>query len=1361
MLRRYVVALLIMSLLFDVLPDVVLPGASRVQAASITEVIIRNFIGRNLNRAANYEMINDELIEEAIRAVHEQDQLWGDVRMQAVLDYLGEQIADTVSVNGASIRKNPWSENSVSSDGSPYYPGIDFNDLAMNTEYTLGQLIVDYVQSVEVLATNYSSEEIRTMYDQLAEGEDGEEGNPFIDYEALVALMQSNANAGRMGSYADKKGNEAIDYQKLGMITYREFLANRQAPLDGGYLFIGTWIINAQNLNATFYRMAVQSMSDYDQQIMLYKSELAGNKWKDISGATGLQYILPIAETVEESELTDPVYPKWVSVFVDETGLPRKAASVKAGQAGEEEDIFNIINPYDIEYLPELKSLKMQYDAGVVSATEGGVNSYIHARISEVFNRDSHLDRNADMDRDCKYFLEISGQTGIAFYAADPFLCNSNTVFLEKINGLFGLSNAVNWRYEESGAGFLESMERAVDYYNEGRRGNEGKFNYRFGAYDSANYPQAYWDQQERLIRGTVSWTNERKWRDDTEAEGFGGIDGLRSRIWNFQDMWAEFSCVMDETTDDLDQKLTGVKGLYSALRATGTSEDKELADEALLIAEKVDAARRARAYYNLVENEEHNYVVGPVLNLLYQWVTSGQSHVGGSYKLRLHTSESFAPIDGITQAVESAITGCQDAYVKYSGMALTQSKTIAGQLEYDLSNYVIDNAAGGLAGVRAQLRDLVDLENINNSVVAHKSRELNFINEVLPVADSKFQQVLHASAGQDYATAVADPATTKSTLEEILNDQKADVGAVASELQRFIKARSLRLPTEDAIRFINERINWAEDQRAGISVDAFGPYAAEALDDHINWLKDLLSSVKQGGEITDEAGELEMKKAELAAQYLDALDENNLKEAEELGRKIEEVQKALDEENAKKNQTAASGSSAADKINAEVSNTPRAAAEKLAEKALADIADDNLDPLPDIITTLEELGSPRLEDIYEALVTHGAPNKLIHQAEEAIKNISGSPFADEYPELQQDSDGGNGGIGDGDNGNGSGEGPGNGGGNGDTDTGNADGNGDNGNGNGPGTGGNDNGTGTDHDNGNGNGQNGGTGGNGTGNDPGNGSGNGSGDNGGTGGNGPGNGQNGDDNNNGSGNAGGGNGTGGGGTGEGDNGRDTGEGGSGEGSSPEVPDYGPGTGLRQSDFDKAIRDTFKKDFNGLNDGEKAAVVAALNDFANAREDKAAHNYALDLLDELDLMGCPFIYRQYVSDYSREYVSLAAVDKCRRYTKFRMVQKDFKVTMSQFARGSASYVFNIGSDSVSKNNSGTESMEAVCVSQTDESIRHSKTAKYAYIPENNSGKFLYCTCAYIPGTEWAILITPQVDKKIAQLLDRLDLEADGE
>ena len=1306
------------TLLFNLMPDMPHSGLLRVNAAnSIMDLFLRNFIALNIGEAANYSEVDDELIRETIKQVHTPGTEWSTVRLPAVLENIGDQIADTVSVNGAAQKINPWTTQSASSNGSPYAPGKDYNGADMNAGYTLGQLILDYIRATETMAIQFTDDEIIEMYDRLVDGDDDD---PIIDFDQLLASMRAASSAAGMGGYADQPANDAIDTSN--MIRYGEFIMKRGTPLPGGYLFVGTWLMDAQVINSTFYRAAVNTMTDYDQPIMYYKSELAGNNWRDINGATGLEYILPLAENIQEASLIN----YWVNVFIGPDGIPVSA------KTGERIDIFNIINPYDIENLPELKSLKLQYQAGILDDEDSTTKKYLKEAITKVFNRDGRLERNPEMDADCKYVMDVAGRTGIAFYAADPFYVSSLSALAQR-EGIFGYANGITstaglhqWRFEESGRGYLESLQRETDYYpnRRNRYANENGTPYQlYFSNGSSSRPENREDQERMLIRGSIAWTNERAWQ--REINEMGGIEVYNRRVWNFQDMWTNFSCIMDEQTDELDEKLNRMNGIYAELRTNATSEDIELSDEALLISEKLDAMRRARAYYNLVENEDHNYVIGPVLNLLYEWVTGGDSHVGNNYKLNMYTTDEFSPVESITEAVESAITSCDSSYIKYNAMAITEGKTIASQTEYDLTNYVIENAANGTPAIRAQLRDLVDLENVRNGVVAHKSRELNFLNGLLIVADSKFSQYVHQAAGDLYLEAAADPNTAKNVLDELLKDQKADVSSVAAELQRFIKAKSMRLSTDDAIAFIEDRINWADDLYAGISVDEFGPYAKEALKEHIDWLKELLTSVKEGGEILDEAAELELKKAELQMEYLNALDEKDLNAAEALEREIENAQRALDAANEEKNKTVASGTAtAAEVANAQVVNTPRAVADKIVDQALEDIADDKLDDIPDTIDALKDLGTPRISEVYEALKLHGAPPSLLNLAEDAMQNLGDSPFSGEYPELITASGIGDGSFNEGIDGHGDGDG-----GNGDHNGNNTDGNGGDGNNN------------------NGNGDN--NGGNGTG-----------------GGNGDG------DNNNGNGDNNGGNGTGGGGeghdNGDGD-GNNSGNGGDGDGNggdgsgggSPKAPDYGPGTGLNGSDFDSAVADTFGKDFSGLNDGDKAAVVAALIDFANAREDKAAYDYALDLLDDMLLYDCPFVYRQYVSDYSREYVSLAAVDKCRRYTKFRLVQKELTVTMTQFVKGSASYVFNIGTDSVSKNNGKNENLEKPVVSQTDKSIRGSTSAKYAYIPENNSGKLLFCTCAYIPGTEWAILITPQVDKKIAQLLDRLDMEADGE
>ena len=216
--RRWIVGLVIVAFLFQVLPEMLLPGSMHVQAASITDLILNSFVQRNLGEAYNYEMINSGLIEDAIREAHAQGAPWSDVRMQYVLTLLGDTIADlNTDEDGLPYTSNPWTEESPLSEGSPFSPGVDLNGNAMNLEYTLGQLVVDYVRSIETTAIRFEDADIMEMYDQLAGGDDGD---PFIDYEALVQKMKSAASAGSTGSYADQDALDAIDTSKMS--TYEE-----------------------------------------------------------------------------------------------------------------------------------------------------------------------------------------------------------------------------------------------------------------------------------------------------------------------------------------------------------------------------------------------------------------------------------------------------------------------------------------------------------------------------------------------------------------------------------------------------------------------------------------------------------------------------------------------------------------------------------------------------------------------------------------------------------------------------------------------------------------------------------------------------------------------------------------------------------------------------------------------------------------------------------------------------------------------------------------------------------------------------------------------------------------------------------
>ncbi len=175
------------------------------------------------------------------------------------------------------------------------------------------------------------------------------------------------------------------------------------------------------------------------------------------------------------------------------------------------------------------------------------------------------------------------------------------------------------------------------------------------------------------------------------------------------------------------------------------------------------------------------------------------------------------------------------------------------------------------------------------------------------------------------------------------------------------------------------------------------------------------------------------------------------------------------------------------------------------------------------------------------------------------------------------------------------------------------------------------------------------------------------------------------------------------------------------------------------------------------DADAAAVVAEVAEIAALSDDSDLWDYLMSLLDDLLNSKNVCVYRKYMDDLSREYVSLGAVDKCRVRSGFRYVRKQQEITMTQIFGGSASYSFTVGGDTVLKNNGQTAPLEARVVEQTDAYLRSNSDTKYGYISEEDAQRYLGCTCVYIPNSDWAILVTPGMEKimeGVALLLQQL-------
>ncbi|MCR5654148.1 MAG: hypothetical protein K6G07_00690, partial [Lachnospiraceae bacterium] len=193
-----------------------------------------------------------------------------------------------------------------------------------------------------------------------------------------------------------------------------------------------------------------------------------------------------------------------------------------------------------------------------------------------------------------------------------------------------------------------------------------------------------------------------------------------------------------------------------------------------------------------------------------------------------------------------------------------------------------------------------------------------------------------------------------------------------------------------------------------------------------------------------------------------------------------------------------------------------------------------------------------------------------------------------------------------------------------------------------------------------------------------------------------------------------------------------------------------------------VNDLTNGDLIKLPEDEQASIIVALSQ-ADPDDGDDLDQYAKELLEQLLRDANSLIYRQYMDDQTQEYVSLGAIDKNRRKTQFRAVKMgaDNETTLAMIGGGSASYTYTVGTKNVLKNDGSESALETDAVEQRDPYIRDNSTEKYMYLSEDDAAKYTMCTCEYIYGTDWAILVTPGMEAKIAEIAAILNEKAAGE
>ena len=194
------------------------------------------------------------------------------------------------------------------------------------------------------------------------------------------------------------------------------------SAIEDGTLLIGTHLIYLHSLNEEIYEIAVQSASDSGQDRRYYKSELAGGMWMDITDAGSISDISAGGTVADVNEinslyLTHHTKPDGIT-YVLKTQMPVC--------------IFDIISVYDLENLPELESLKMQYDLMQESKSRTKTDKRNISLVKDFFATETQTDKTQECDRQLEalqgYYNELSAN------GADSKYLEMTLAVMDKVN---------------------------------------------------------------------------------------------------------------------------------------------------------------------------------------------------------------------------------------------------------------------------------------------------------------------------------------------------------------------------------------------------------------------------------------------------------------------------------------------------------------------------------------------------------------------------------------------------------------------------------------------------------------------------------------------------------------------------------------------------------------------------------------------------------------------------------------------------------------------------------------------------------------------------------------------------------------
>ena len=474
------------------------------------------------------------------------------------------------------------------------------------------------------------------------------------------------------------------------------------------------------------------------------------------------------------------------------------------------------------------------------------------------------------------------------------------------------------------------------------------------------------------------------------------GLQGKESKSDSDEtniDMLAVFFALdtKDDTTNQCD---TRVNALYAYEQDTsGKNQPSTWVEQIDNVTASVDATRRLVVYNKLAD-------------YLTELLNKINGKTDGTTFADISIDSDYSVNSELVNAIGEAQSNVQTSITSYTAKLITEGTTISSKATYSYSNDMISAVdAGSYTTADTATRNLVNLSNIVQSVVADSSSELDTLNAgLLTDAYNAYRTDLAAGVSSDYSTAVSEGATD-GVKNSYLEEQKTSTDTARLEYQTYLSETWSRSDNAAAQSDCLSRIEGVQELRDIIPDDAARNYQLETVEDHLVWLRQELAQLIADSGDASTLSSLKQQKDELDKDRREALDDNDLEKAKELEAQMEAVQQDIDTETS--NQTAilnSSTSSDADKSKALAALTDGSTAKVISTikdeivSAIRD-SDQDADAAINDMSTLTSLASydkdsakAALSEIQDALNNASNPDSdLAQELDSMAEDLSNS----------------------------------------------------------------------------------------------------------------------------------------------------------------------------------------------------------------------------------------------------------------------------------------------------------------------------------------------------------------------------------